>query len=153
MEKRDLSEILRHHPFVSDLSEHHLHILISCVSNVRFIEGSYIFHEGEEAEKFYLLREGKVALEIHSGEKGAIRVQTIGEGEVLGWSWIVSPYKWHYDACVIDDVRALAFDGKCLRTKCEADHDFGYEMIKRFSQVLEQNLKSARYQVMDVYGR
>jgi len=63
MEKRDLSEILRHHPFVSDLSDHHLHILISCVSNVRFIEGSYIFHEGEEAEKFYLLREGKVALE------------------------------------------------------------------------------------------
>lgn len=149
---KNLSEILRTHPFVKDLTEQHLQTLISCVTNVRFSEGSYIFHEGEEADKFYLIRTGRVALEIHAGKKGIIRVQTIGPGEVLGWSWLISPYRWHYDACVVEDVRALTFDGKCLRTKCETDHNFGYEMLKRFSQVLEQNLKATRMQLLDIYG-
>lgn len=149
---KNLSEILRTHPFVNDLSEQHLQTLISCVTNVRFSEGSYIFHEGEEADKFYLIRDGRVALEIHAGKKGIIRVQTIGPGEVLGWSWLISPYRWHYDACVVEDVHALTFDGKCLRTKCETDHNFGYEMLKRFSQVLEQNLKATRMQLLDIYG-
>lgn len=149
---KNLSEILRTHPFVKDLTEQHLQTLISCVTNVRFSEGSYIFHEGEEADKFYLIRTGRVALEIHAGKKGIIRVQTIGPGEVLGWSWLISPYRWHCDACVVEDVRALTFDGKCLRTKCETDHNFGYEMLKRFSQVLEQNLKATRMQLLDIYG-
>ncbi|MBI3599082.1 MAG: cyclic nucleotide-binding domain-containing protein [Nitrospinae bacterium] len=153
METKDLREILRKHPFVSDLSERHLQVLISCVANVRFTEGSYIFHEGEDANKFYLIRTGRVALEIHAGKKGILRVQTIGPGEVLGWSWLISPYRWHFDACAVEDVRAFTFDGKCLRTKCETDHDFGYEMIKRFSQVLEQNLKATRLQLLDVYGK
>jgi CRP-like cAMP-binding protein len=153
MRTRDLTEILRHHPFISDLSDHYLQTLLSCVTNVRFKEGNYLFREGEEAGSFYLIRTGRVALEIHAGERGTIRVQTISPGEVLGWSWLISPYLWQFDACAVGDVRAFAFDGKCLRTKCETDHDFGYEMLRRFSHILEQHLKATRLQLLDVYKR
>jgi CRP-like cAMP-binding protein len=152
MQPENLAEVLRNHPFLSSLPEQHLQTLLSCASNVMFHEGQYLFHEGEEATKFYLIRTGKVALEVHARERGPIRIQTVGPNEVLGWSWLISPYRWHFDAFAVEDVRAFALDGTCLRTKCEVDHDFGYEMLSRFAQVLEQRLVATRLQLLDVYG-
>ncbi len=152
MNPENLSEILRKHPFISDLEDKDLQTLLSCASNVTFSDGDYLFREGEEATKFFLIRTGKVALELHASERGAIRILTIGQGEVLGWSWLISPYRWHFDAIAVEHVRAFALDGKCLRTKCDNDHDFGYEMYKRFSKVLENRIKATRLQLLDIYG-
>jgi len=149
----DLSKILHSHPFLQELDEKYLSEIVGCASNVIFREDEYIFKEGDEAEKFYLIRAGKVALEINGREKGRIRVLTMGPGQILGWSWIISPYKWHFDALAVDDVRAIALDGECLRNKCQQDPALGYEMLKRFSHILELRLNATRMQLLDVYNR
>lgn len=149
----DLSKILRTHPFLSDLDEQHIKQIVGCASNVVFRENDYIFKEGEEAKRFYLIRTGKVALEINGREKGRIRVLTLGPGQILGWSWIVLPYRWHFDAQVIENVRAISLDGECLRKKFDEDPKLGFEMMKRFTQILEQRLNVTRIQLMDMYKR
>ncbi len=147
-----LEPILVEHPFFKDLEPRYLQLIIGCASNVRFDSGQFIFREGEKANQFYLLRQGKVALEVFSPERGAITLQTLGEGEVLGWSWLFPPYRWHFDARVLEPLRAIAFDGECLRTKCEEDHDLGYELVKRVAHIVIQRLQATRLQLLDIYG-
>jgi CRP-like cAMP-binding protein len=119
---------------------------------VRFNAGETIFREGEDADKFYLIRQGKVALETAVPQRGSVIIQTLGEGEVLGWSWLVAPYRWRFDARATELTRAIALDGKCLRGRSEEDHDLGYELMKRAAQIMEQRLQAARLQLLDVYG-
>ena len=152
MQTENLSDILRQHPFLADLSEAHMQTLAGCASNARFTEGSYVIHEGQLANKFFLIRTGRVALEIDVSPKGLLRIQTVGPGEVLGWSWLVSPFRWHFNGVSVAETRAVALDGECLRKKCEADHDFGYEMMKRLSHVMERRLEATRMQLLDLYG-
>lgn len=149
----DLSKVLHSHPFLSDLDDDYIKRIVGCAQNVVFRENEYIFREGEEAKKFYLIRTGKIALEINGREKGRIRVLTLGAGQILGWSWIVVPYRWHFDAEVLENVRAIALDGECLRKKFDEEPRLGYEMFKRFSQILEQRLNVTRIQLIDVYKR
>jgi CRP/FNR family transcriptional regulator, cyclic AMP receptor protein len=146
-----LEPILAKHPFLKGLKPEHLGILVGCASNVRFDAGQFLFHEGEEANEFYMIREGKVAVQIQGAERGPIIVQTIGEGEVLGWSWLIPPYRWRFDAKALELTRAIALDGKCLRTKSEEDHDLGYELLKRFAGIIVDRLEAARLQLLDVY--
>jgi len=151
MESQDLKESIRKHPFLDGMNESLVGTLASCASNVVLPAGAYIFREGEEARVFYLIRTGKITLKIHAGEKGPIGIQTVSPGEVLGWSWLISPYRWHFDAFAIEEARAFALDATCLKSKCEADHSFGYEMLRRFSEVLGRRLEATRYQLLDVY--
>ncbi len=146
-----LEPILAQHPFLKGLEPNYLKLIVGCASNVRFNAGQYLFHEGEEANQFYMIRQGKVAVEIHAAERGSITVQTIGEGEVLGWSWLIPPYRWRFDARALELTRAIALDGKCLRTKSEEDHNLGYELLKRFSNIIVERLEATRLQLLDVY--
>ena len=147
-----LEQILAESPFLHGLQPHHLELITGCASNVRFDGGQYLFHEGEEAEKFYILRHGRIAIEIFTPDRGAITIQTLELGDVLWWSWLVPPYQWRFDAKATELVRAIALDGKCLRKKCEEDHDLGYDLLKRFAHVIEQRLEATRLQLLDVYG-
>lgn len=148
----NLKPILAEHPFLKDLDPGHLELIVGCASNVRFDPGHFIFRDGEEANQFYVLRHGKVALEIVAPQRGPIIVETLGEGDILGWSWLIPPYNWHFDARAVELTRAIALDGKCLRTKCEQDHDLGYELLKRFAHIMEQRLEATMLQLLDVYG-
>ncbi len=147
-----LEPYLAEHPFLKGLDPRHLNIIVGCASNVSFVAEQYILHEGEEATNFYIIHHGKVALEIFTSDRGPITIQTIGEGDVLGWSWLIPPYHWHYDARAIEPTSAIALDAKCLRAKCEEDHDLGYELLKRFAHVITQRLEATRLQLLDVYG-
>ena len=149
---QSLEPYLAEHPFLKGLEPNHLKILVGCASNVRFDVGQFILREGEEANNFYIIRHGKVAIELFAAERGAITIQTIGEGEILGWSWLIPPYRWRFDARAVDLTRAIALDGKCLRTKCEQDHNLGYELLKRFAHVIALRLEATRLQLSDVYG-
>ena len=148
----NLEPILVTHPFLKGLDERYLKLIVGCASNVRFEAGEYIFRDGEEANTFYIIRHGQVALEINAAERGHIVVESLGEGDVMGWSWLVPPYRWHYDAQATVLTRAIALDGKCLRKKCDADHSFGYELLSRFFPILMDRLKHAQMQLMDIYG-
>ncbi len=115
-----LESILAGHPFFKGLEPQYLQLITGCASNTRFGVGDYMFREGEDASQFYLIREGKVALEIFAAQYGPITIETIEAGEVLGWSWIFPPYRWHFSGHVMEPTRAIALDGTCLRSKGEA---------------------------------
>ncbi len=152
MEKQTLERVIVEHPFFADLESYYISLLVSCASNVRFEPGKYILREGEEANEFYLIRAGRVAIEIHPPQRKPIVVDTLGEGDILGWSWLLPPYTWRFGARAMDATRAIALDAKCLRTKCEQNHDLGYELLKRFSQSINRRLDATRLQLLDVYA-
>ncbi len=147
-----LEAVLAEHPFFRDLPPADLQLIAGCGSNVRFQPGEYVFREGDPSDQFNLIRHGKVALEISSPGRGPLTIQTLGEGDVLGWSWLVPPYRKQSDARALELTRATAFDGACIRRKCEADPRLGYELLKRFAQVIGQRLHATRLQLLDVYG-
>jgi len=149
---RTLAPIISKQPFFQGLEERHIAFVAGCARNVRFDEGQVIFREGEAANEFYLIREGLVSVEANVPHKGPMTVQTVSVGEMLGWSWLIPPHNWRFQARTQTATRALAFDGNCLRTKCEEDHDLGYELLKRFSHVLTERLEATRVQLLDVYG-
>jgi CRP-like cAMP-binding protein len=149
---KDLERILAEHPLLRGCQQKYIQLLVGCASNVRFSAGETILRQGEEANLLYLIRQGKVALEIPDSGRGPIIVQTLGEGDVLGWSWAIAPYRWHFNARAFELTRAVALDGKCLRDKCELDHDLGYEVMRRVTHVMEHRLQATRLQLLDVYG-
>ena len=149
---RTLASVLAEHPFFAGLEPRYLELLAGCASNVRFNAGEFVFREGEAANQFYLIRHGKVALEIFVPERGPVTIQTIDAGDVLGWSWLFPPYRWHFDARAMELTRAIAFDGQCLRSKCDEDHDLGYELMRRFARIITERLQATRLQLLDVYG-
>jgi len=148
-----LDRYLAEHPFLKDLGQEHIKLIVGCSGNIKFDPGHFIFREGEDADKFYLIRTGRVSIEVYSPEKGPISIQTVDDGDILGWSWLIPPYKWHFDARAIDLTRAIALDGKCLRNKCEDDYVLGYEIMKRFAYIMEQRVDAARLQLLDIYAK
>jgi CRP/FNR family transcriptional regulator, cyclic AMP receptor protein len=147
-----LQPLLAEHPFFVDLPARYLELITGCAMNFRYAAGTYLFREGEPAMRFWIIRAGAVALEIHAPEQGTLTIETIEGGEVLDWSWLFPPYRWHFDARAVRPVRAVAFDGACLRARCDADHELGYELMRRFAQVIVERLQATRMQLLDMYG-
>jgi CRP/FNR family transcriptional regulator, cyclic AMP receptor protein len=147
-----LEPLLREHEFFRDLDPGYVKLLVSCASNIRFREGEFLLREGEPAEKFFLIRTGKVALEIAAPGRGAVIVQTAGAGDVVGFSLLLEPHLNKFDGRATSRVLAVALDGVCLRGKCEQDPRLGYLMMQRFARLAVAQLQAARLQVLDVYG-
>lgn len=146
-----LEELLRGHPFLRDLSEAQRRFLLGCASAVAVQAGALMLREGEEAKALYLLREGQVRLELHLPGRGAVQMESLGAGDILGLSWLFAPYRWQLDARAITPVRALAFDGPCLRARMEEDHDLGYALSRPLLGQLYERLKRVRLQRADLY--
>lgn len=147
-----IEEIVHSHPFFTGMEKEHVEDLITCAGYVRYDVGEIIFREGELANRFYLIGRGRVSLDIHVPHRGIVPVLTINEGDVLGWSWLFPPYLWQFSARSLEQTQAVAFDARCLREKCQQDHELGYELMKRFASVMTQRLQAARMQLLDVYS-
>jgi CRP/FNR family cyclic AMP-dependent transcriptional regulator len=147
-----LESLLAEVPFFDGLGSRELETLVGCARNVRFAAGQNLFREGDPADIFYVVRHGSVALETFVPARGAVMIETIEPGEVIGWSWLFEPYRWHFDARALTVVRATAFDGACLRGKCDADPALGYDLMRRFAQVLIERLQWTRLRLLDLYG-
>jgi CRP-like cAMP-binding protein len=147
-----IEAVLSDVPFFAGLSASELELLAGCAKNVHFAQGDVLFREGDPANAFYVVRGGTVALETFAPARGGMTIETIDAGEVIGWSWLFAPYRWHFDARALSPVRATAFDGECLRGKCEQDPALGYDLMKRFAQVLIERLQWTRLRLLDVYG-
>ena len=148
-----LDRILAEHPFFAGFSPEDQHFIAGCARNHRFNAGEYLFHEGDAANEFFLIRHGKVALDIAAPGRAPVLFKTSGEGELVGVSWLAPPYRWMHDARAVDLVRAIGIDATCLRAKCEADPRLGYEMAKRLQPILMGRLHELQLQVLDVYGK
>ena len=149
---RTLDTLIVESPLFADLETDELELIAGCARNVVFDVGDRLFTEGEHADTFYLVRHGLAALEQFVPNKGMLTVQTIGPGEIVGWSWLVPPYRWQLSGRAVEGLRAIAFDGVCLRDKLAADPELGYRLLMRFSGELVELLTAARLQLMDVYG-
>jgi CRP-like cAMP-binding protein len=147
-----LERIVAEHPFFTGLNGDFTKLLVGCAANVRFEPGSYIFREGGEANHFYLIRSGKVALEMVTPHNHPMRVYTVAEGDILGWSWLLPPYHWRFHAHAMEDTRAIALDGRCIRNKCELNHELGYQLFQRVAQVISKRLEATCFQLLDVYA-
>ncbi len=149
---QSLEQLLVEHPFFAELDDSTVRMLVGCARNVHFGPGTYLFREGDPADQFFVLRRGRVALDVHVPGKGEQVIDTVDEGDVVGWSWLVPPYRWFFDARAVQDVSAVAVDASCLRAKCDEDPALGYAMMQRVAEVMYHRLQSARVRLLDLYG-
>ncbi len=149
---KTIEDLLKAHHFFKGLNPEYISLIAGCGKNAVFKKGEYIAREGKEANHFFIIQQGKVAIDILTVEEGPVIIQTVEAGDIFGWSWIIEPHFWRFDARVLETTHAIALDGKCLRGKCNEDPKLGYELLKRFSSVLAQRLEMARMQLMDIYG-
>ena len=149
---KTLESVVVESPVFAGLAPAHAQLIAGCASNVHFRPGQFLFREGGQADTFYLLRHGRVVLETFVPGRGSLAIETIDAGDVVGWSWLFPPYRWHLDARAVDDVGAVSFDGACLRGKCAADDNLGAQLYRRFAQVLVDRLDATRLRLLDVYG-
>jgi CRP-like cAMP-binding protein len=147
-----LAKVLKEHPFLEGLEQRHIDFITGCGSNVVFKKDEFLFREGDEANHFYFIRHGKIIIETYIPEKGPVAIQTRETGDVTGWSWLIPPYRWHFDARAVELTRAIALDGKCLRGKMDEDHELGYKLMRRFAQLMAERLEATRIQLFDMYG-
>lgn len=148
-----LERIIREHPFFKDLDVKFVALVVGCAKNVRFEAGEYLFREGGQTDQFYLLRHGRVALEMAAPSGGAVTFLTLGPGDVVGLTWFVAPYRWMYDARALELTRAISLDAVCLRGKLDQDHDLAYEVMQRFVPILLERMQGMLLQMLDVYGK
>jgi CRP-like cAMP-binding protein len=149
---KTLDAVVAESPVFAGLDQPYLELLAGCAQNAVFSAGDYLFREGDQADTFYLVRHGRVMLETFVPGRGAVMIQTVDEGEIVGWSWLFEPYRWHFDARALDLVRAVHFDAACLRRKLNEDHSFGFDLLCRFTPVMVERLEATRLQLLDVYG-
>jgi len=147
-----LEELIAAAPLFAGLSAAHLQLIAGCGANERFAAGEHLFREGAPADRFFLIRKGAVALEIDAPGRGPLIIETLHNSDVVGWSWLFEPYRWELDARASELTRVVAFDGACLRGKCDADHELGYQLMRRFAASLTEGLQATRLQLLDVYG-
>jgi CRP/FNR family transcriptional regulator, cyclic AMP receptor protein len=149
---KTLEPILSELPVFAAMKPEHLALMAGCASNARFEAGEFIGRQGEPADKFWIVRQGRVAIEIHAPGRGTVTIATVGENDVLGWSWLLPPHQLHFDARALTATRALALDGRCLRTKFATDHELGYEVMRRFAPLIARRLEATSIQLLDLYG-
>jgi len=147
-----IETIVQGHPFFTGLRPEYIEELIQCAGYVHYETGEKIFREGNEADRFFLIGRGRVSLEVSIPNRGIVPMMTIHEGDVVGWSWLFPPYKWQFDARALEACQAVTFNGHCLRDRCKQDHELGYELMRRFAQVMMQRLQATRMQLLDVYS-
>jgi CRP-like cAMP-binding protein len=142
---------LANQPFLRGMNPQQLATIEECAASASFRAGDFLFRQGDPAHYFYIVTRGKVSLEVFVPGRGPLTIQTVGEDEVIGWSWLFPPYQWHFDARALNLTRAIAFNAMCLRGKCEADHDLGYELVKRFAHTIMERLQATRLQLIEAY--
>jgi len=141
---KSLRTIIGDHPLLQSMAPGHLDVLAECGQQVEWAPGQLVFRQGEPADRFFLVLEGRVALELHEPSRGDQLVQTVGKGEALGWSWLFQPFTWHFQARALERTDMICFNGAHLLIACERDHELGYDLMKRITRVLIHRLQATR---------
>lgn len=140
------------HKFLHHLSEPLRMYLAAGVQPFQKKAGEYLGREGEPAGAFYLIQSGRVAILLHTADRGEVEIQQLGPGDAVGWSWLVPPHRWEFSAKALEDVSGLCFDADWLRNACEQNHALGYQFLKQLVQVLAERLKATRVRLSGCQG-
>ncbi|MFA6003644.1 MAG: cyclic nucleotide-binding domain-containing protein [Elusimicrobiota bacterium] len=148
-----LQYTIARHEFFRDFKPQHLQIFQDCASDGRYGRDQFLLRQGQGAERFFLIRKGEVRLELLTPEYGPIPIQTVGPGEVVGWSWIVPPYKSSFDARAVEALHVIVFDTSELRRRCEQDFELGYRVLQKFTAALSLRLDAVRARLVEYHVR
>jgi CRP-like cAMP-binding protein len=140
-------------PAFAGMDSDHLQLVAGCAANRVFDDGDYLAREGDPADTFFVIRTGNVALETYTPQRGALLIETLHEHDLVGWSWLVPPYRTQFDVRANGTTHTIAFDGACLRGKCDEDPALGYDLLRRFASVILERLQATRLRLIDVYGQ
>lgn len=152
MNNQASAENLSAHEFFSELSEDTLKFLYECSRTLVIKKGQILFQQGERADKFYLVLSGRISIQMPAIMGPTLEIQALGNGQVLGWSWLIAPYKWHFQTRAEEDSELLQFDGAAIRARCEQEPKFGYEMLKKFAGLMSERLNASREKMMDEWN-
>ena len=136
------------HPFLAGLKPEQLRVLADNALRMQYEPGVFIFRQDDPANRFYLIEHGQVSLESRRQDEPPVCIQTIGPGDVLGWSWLFPPYYWNFDARAVERTTAIFFYGTRLREQCEQDKALGFELLKRMTAMAIQRLQATRRQIL-----
>lgn len=149
---KDLKQLLLEHEFLKGMEERYIDRIAEFARLKVVKPGEYLYRHGDPADCCYLLRDGCVAIELHHPSRGPVTLQTVGADKVLGWSWLVPPYEWKFDGRAIELTRGICIEATRLREECEQDHEFGYQILKRFAPIIAERLEATRIQLLDLFG-
>jgi CRP-like cAMP-binding protein len=152
MNLHDVGQLLAEHPFFAGLDEGVLALLAGCAENAHFRAGEVLFRGGTPADRFFVVRSGRVALQLAAPAREPLVVETVEAGEVAGWSWLVPPYQWFCDGRAVEETSVVSLDGACLRGKCATDPALGYQLLSRVTHVMYDRLQATRVRLLDLYG-
>lgn len=152
MNSKTIADYLSRHPFFSGMELEHIEFLAASAVETHIGAGGILFSQGKPADKFYLLRSGQVSIQVPALVGPVLEIQRIGEDQVLGWSWLIPPYRWNFQARVEVDSDFLEFDGRAVLERCEQDSKFGYALLKRFAALMSDRLDAARQKMMDEWN-
>jgi CRP/FNR family transcriptional regulator, cyclic AMP receptor protein len=144
--------LVENHPFFAGLGSLLTREASRLAKERRFDTGEMLVRDGDPADWFYLIFYGKVALEVATAEKPHLTIQTVGPGEVLGWSWLIPPYLWQFDARALKPTRVLAIEGTALRESLAAHPEQGFQFLVRLLPIIAQRLENTRIQLLDIHG-
>lgn len=145
-------DLLAEHPFLAGMTPDQLTRLAVWGHRAVFRLGGPIFQEGGRADRFWLIRDGRVRLHTHVAGRGDIILETLGPGTVLGWSWLSPPYRWHFGATAMEPTLTVVVDADGVRRLCEQDLAIGYELHRRFMAVVVDRLQATRLRLLDMYA-
>ena len=151
MDIPSVAQMVVDHPVLAGLDPHYRHLFTDCVTSVRCGVQEEVFHEGADADHFYLIQAGRISLETFVPGRGSVPVQFLGAGEALGSSWMYPPHRWQFTARAVEPCQLLAFGAARLRAQAEENHDFGYELMRRVSRVMLEQLQSTRRKLVEFY--
>ena len=152
MSNQSIREYLSSHGFFSGLDDDFVKFLSDSARELKIEKGDVLFQQGERADKFYLLRKGQVSVQIPALMGPTLEIQTLGQDQMLGWSWLIPPFRWNFQARAMEDSELLEFDGSAILARCEEDPKFGYELLKRFASLMSERLDAARQKMMDEWN-
>ncbi|WP_327002804.1 cyclic nucleotide-binding domain-containing protein [Dactylosporangium sp. NBC_01737] len=141
-------DLLAAHPFLTGVQPRFVERLARCARRATARAGEHLIIEGEAADTCYLLREGSAELTARVAGRGAVVVDVIGRGQVLGWSWLFPPRRWHFSAVAVEPVLAIALDGPRVRGLCDTEPAFGYDLTNRFLAVMLQRMQVTRMRLL-----
>jgi CRP/FNR family transcriptional regulator, cyclic AMP receptor protein len=139
---------LEGHPFLRGMSRDQLRALAGTACDVSFPARQRLFEDGGNATRFWLIQSGHVSLDLHIPGEGPVVIETIGMGELLGWSWLFPPYLWAFGAVAVTAVEAFEFDAPSVREMCATDPGLGYELNQRIARVLAKRLQATRIRLI-----
>lgn len=152
MSEQTIDAYLKSHALFEGLDDAFMQILLNSASELQVKKGDLLFQQGKLADKFYILRTGQVSIQVPALVGPTLEIQTLGEDQVLGWSWLIPPFRWHFMARAVEDSELIEFDGRALLAHSEEDPKFGFALFKRFAGLMSERLDAARQKMMDQWN-